>query len=135
VARIPAVEIAPGMFMPLVDVHTVVLGVRLQFTALVDSGADRTMVPAAMLDALGIDVRSLPPGTPSLGANGTRISTKKFDTELSYRGRVFATTVSVLPQLPLPVVGRDDFMRKFTVHMHWNDNPPTWCATRIKDPR
>lgn len=134
-SRIPAVEVSPGSFMPLVSVQTVILGTPRQFTALVDSGADYTVVPARLLVAYGVDVRSLPQGRPSVGANGTPIPTWVYDMDLMYRGRLFAASVGVLPSLPGPILGRDDFMRKFTVHMHWSDNPPSWCATRVRNPR
>lgn len=121
--------------MPLVLVQTTVLGLPREFTALVDSGADATMIPAGLLAAYGIDLTTLVQNGWSVGANGTKIPKYDFLMELWHRNRRFATQVSVLPSLPVPVLGRDDFMRAFGIHFHWDIDPPEWCVRRISNPR
>jgi hypothetical protein len=121
--------------MPLVRVQTTVLGSLRAFTALVDSGADATMIPASLLAAYGIDLSTLVQNGWSVGANGTQIPKYVFAMELWHRNRRFATQVNVLPILPVPVLGRDDFMRAFGIHFHWEVDPPEWCIRRIRNPR
>ena len=135
--RLPAYEELPGYFVPLVRVTTTVLGVDREFTALVDSGADLTMLPASVLVGFGVDVAGLPRVGWTIGASGTRSKIPRYEyaMDLWHRNRRFATTVAVLPNLPKPILGRDDFMRAFGVHFHWETDPPEWCVRRIRNPR
>lgn len=130
--RIPAFEELPGYFVPLIAVRSPILGVEREFTALVDSGADFTMIPVSMLIGYGVNPRTLVQTGWTIGANGTRIPRFDYSMELWHRGRLFGTRVGVLPNLPRPVVGRGDFMRAFGVHFHWDEHPPAWCVRKIR---
>ena len=130
--RILAVQERQGYFVPLVTVKTAVLGVEREFTALVDSGADYTMVPASLLASYGVDVRNLPQIGWMIGANGTQVPMRRYSADLWFRNRRFATEVGVLPNLPRPIVGRGDFFQFFGVHFHWCVSPPAWCVIRVR---
>ena len=129
--RIPATVGSGGAFYPFVGVDVRLpagLAPRV-FTALVDSGADRTVVPRFVIDALGVDHRTLPiladeRGTPlkGEGADG------RFEIRIC-RGSVRWQGVTICEEFwvtnaPVVLLGRADFFRRFDVFFDWSATLP-----------
>ena len=76
-------------------------------TAVLDSGADRSLFPVSFVEALGVDVDKLPEAKCAdrfwVGPDGT----------------------------PWPLIGRDDFFARFDVHFYWSEAPPVFEIERI----
>lgn len=103
--------------------------VHLVVNALVDSGADTTIVPADLLPDPQ-DWGTLPP-FPGLAGGGTGAG-GGFDIRcfvgcsVEWRGIVFATDIAVAePGKSVPILlGRNDFFRTFAVQFQWHKKPP-----------
>jgi hypothetical protein len=122
--RIEATQIAPGVFLPLLVVTLNMNGRSLSEMGLVDSGADRTMVPASWVEACGVPYASLGQTMHGSGAGG-QYEYKMATGELTYGRKPFCTQFQVAAaNLPGPVLGRNDFFKKYVVRFAWHRNPP-----------
>lgn len=124
--RVEGTAVGPNRWTPLITVSLVVVDKTFNFTALVDSGADCTILPAELVEAVGVPFSSLPksPGS-GVGAGGAfEIRVGRGD--LIYDGVKFATQFSVAAPkcLASPLLGRSDFMRLFVVRFNWHKTPP-----------
>ena len=131
-ARIAGTEIRPGVFDPLVTILLPGLQrpdgsvVTWRGLAIVDSGADFSIIPAEIFLAAGVDWDKLPaPIETSHGAGGP-LRYRWHDGNLIWEGHVIATRYAVgeLGRVPLPLLGRDDFFRRFNVRFRWFKTPP-----------
>lgn len=68
--RVEATEERPGYWVPLVTILLRLPSVAGSFTALVDSGADMTIVPAELVEAFKVPWASIPGGGPGQGVGG-----------------------------------------------------------------
>lgn len=124
--RIKATEVAPGRFLPMLDIEIRVPVARAQMLGLVDSGADLTIVPGQVLEAIGVPWTSLKKAGDSVGAGGG------FETRIA-KGAVLWEGSRIREQLlvaqpgalPWPLIGRDDFFKKHVVRFSWHRQPPT----------
>jgi hypothetical protein len=131
-ARYDAARLPDGSYYPFLEVDVVLRRQSQRITAIVDSGADRTVVPRIVVEALGVDFASLeqpqhPDGTPisGFGASG--------DFELKVcLGKVRWKTSTVCKEFwvadmgtkAIVLLGRDDFFRKYDVSFNWAVDPP-----------
>lgn len=127
--RFTAQLLAPDRHLPLVQIvlrlHS---GPLLIPEALVDSGADTTVLPAESLEGIA-SYRSLTPlaGGGARGPGGA-FEVRRCDGTLAFENTIFARRFAVAEPgaLPLPVLGRDDFFRRFAVSFDWYRDPPTF---------
>ncbi len=122
--RVLGYELQPGRFYPIITLTLEYQGRFQQTLAIVDSGADQTMIPAEVIAGLGIDVSRLPKAPPNIGAGGA--DQRLCDLEVSWRGYVFANRVVVAEagSLPIALAGRGELFQKFTVRFAWHKVPP-----------
>lgn len=117
---------AAGIYRPLVEVVLRAGRVRRRLTALVDSGADLSLIPAELLEDL-MPFESLARAGQAAGVGIAEM--RSADLTLTFGGTVFATRVLVVApgtDLPFAVLGRDDFFRHFDVGFRWSQTPPTF---------
>ena len=107
-------------------------------TAVLDSGADRSLFPVSFVEALGVDVDKLPEvkrkdGSPMPGGGvGGEFEMKECRGKLRWRQWKFADRFWVGPDgTPWPLIGRDDFFARFDVHFYWSEAPPVFEIERI----
>lgn len=125
--RVEGIQVMPGVFAPLLIVSIEFSSVVLEGPALIDSGADCTVIPGEILEATAHTFDSLPPhpGT-SVGAGG------KFETRICQGGTVKWRKWTICDEfqvaapgtLPWALLGRQDFFRLFVVRFQWHRNPP-----------
>lgn len=118
-----------GLYRPLIEV-TLTIGTTSQLVwMLVDSGADRTTISPDLAKALtGLEFDQLgDPGPEILGmgdtAGGSGTPSREIDGEVAYLGRRVPARIWVAPT-PYPVLGREDFMKRFVCRFYWDRNPP-----------
>jgi hypothetical protein len=125
---------AGGAIRPIVDVILRYKGTNLPIRALVDSGADMTMIPIA----IGEFLTGLP--FPQLGTDAGRSKglgdkeepIRRIDAEAIYAGRRFARSVTVGP-VGRMVLGQSDFMTTFDVRFYWG-HTPKWFSIEPTNP-
>ncbi len=114
--------------VPVLVLNIVASGPAILLAGIVDSGADRTLLPKAVAPAIGIPETSLIP-TPqgSGGAGGTSFPTWDLPPGISIAGHVMAFTPHPQPwgpAIPLapqfaenatPLFGRADFFQAFVI--------------------
>lgn len=110
---------------PIVFVHLLYGGLGLEVQAIVDSGADTTIVPAEVAAAVGVEWAKLAPGTKGLGVGGT-CEMRLVDMAIKYKDWKYSGMVTIAEPKHLPVVllGRTDFFRYFVARFHWFKDPP-----------
>lgn len=70
--RVEATAAGPNRWSPLLAIGAVVGGARGNFTALLDSGADMTILPGELAEAFGVNFAALTPlSGPGVGVGGT----------------------------------------------------------------
>ncbi len=126
--RIAATEVAPGHLVPLLRVDIEVNGYVGILPAILDSGADRVMVPFEFLQPAGVAFGALPlaPGK-QLGAGG-EFPARVCRAKISWKGTTICDEVYVIAQgskLPFILLGRDDFFTKYSIRFNWQRTPPT----------
>jgi hypothetical protein len=103
-------------------------GVRVP--ALIDSGADNTLVPAAFVALLGVDFQDLPPGPGGSGAGGTLDARLCQGTIRWEQEKVLLMTQFMVAEPnkgPASVLlGRADFFKLYVPRFHWHKNPPVF---------
>lgn len=94
-------------------------------SAIVDSGADKCLVPGDYVEATGITFASLPPLPPGISAGG-QFPKSLCQGRISYLGRVICQEFEVAPPGLFDVIllGREEFFTKFVVRFQWHRNPP-----------
>jgi hypothetical protein len=127
---VPSVEehllanLEDGVYRPVVDIVVRIGGTTQTLRALVDSGADLTVIPTSVAEAMagkpfeelgGVD-------TEMQGVCG-KVPAKYIEATGTYMGRDFADHVLVGPA-PRTLVGRVDFMTVFNARFYWNREPP-----------
>jgi len=132
-ARYPATEVVPDYYLPLVAVTLTVGNRSFLVKALVDSGADGSVLRAESLKGL-VPFSSLPPasGDEAAGAGGA-FEIRRLGGTLTFAQVEFRHGVAVAEPgaLPVSVLGRDDFFRHFVVRFEWFRDQPVFDV----DPR
>lgn len=130
--RVEATEERPGYWVPLVTVVLRLPAVTASFTALVDSGADMTILPAELVEAFKVPWSSIPGGGPGQGVGGG-FEIRTLSGDLSYHGVTFATSFAVAEpgHLPRPLLGRGDFFQRFVLRFNWHKATPEFHADPV----
>jgi len=121
--------IDPGgqvIFRPIVLVAIVLPnGLRGEGPAIIDSGADMTVVPFEAILGAGIDWDKLPPGEMGIGAGGA-FERRALQASIFYRTWQICDRVDVAApgMLGSILLGREDFFKKFVVRFAWHKTPP-----------
>jgi hypothetical protein len=107
--------------LPLVAVGLRYGARRVRLRALIDSGADASLLDASHADALGLD-RASAERIPSVGADGTAFKTLRWpyaDLELEFGGESFPFRGAFFDVAPgsefINLMGRADFFERFIV--------------------
>lgn len=93
--------------------------------AVIDSGADVTIVPFEVFVGAGLEWTKLPAGSQGLGAGGV-FERRPLQAEIRYRDWLICDSVEVAQPgaLPFALLGRQDFFQKFIVRFAWHKSPP-----------
>jgi hypothetical protein len=125
---------ADGVYTPLVEVEFRFPGDPRTPLALVDSGADRTMLPAEFLPA-SVPYESLTVLGTGRGVGG-EFEIRRCDHEVWFqKWKVCGVFIVIEPgKMPDPTVllGRLDFMKRFTVSFDWHEERGTFDIKPIK---
>lgn len=125
--RIEGIEVAPNFYAPLLTVLLEVDNLTQQMMAMVDSGADRTIIPAEVLDAHPTvsfsDLSPLPTG--GVGAGGG-FEIRECPGKITWRQWEICDGFQVAEpgKLKMALLGREDFFKRFIVRFVWDKNPP-----------
>ncbi len=130
-----AVQISTLFPMPFVGVEVTVGDRTLPCAGLVDSGADRTLVPFEIAVAFGIDATSLPVVSYQAGEVGLAEQRVLAGT-VTYQGVTVCSEqvlISAEGSLPFPwvILGREDFFRLFSITFHWDASPPGFTVAPL----
>lgn len=104
--------------------------------AVVDSGADTTSVPAEFLEGTPIDVASLPIVGEGSGAGG-KFPYRLCQTEIWWEkwkvcDRFLVLDAGQMGDLPVVLLGREDFFKRFDVSFDWSRTPvPRFWVKRL----
>ena len=100
------------------------------YRALVDSGADKSMVSADLIAALGAKWEKLTDPQPELGAGGI-FETRFCPGQIYFGGVLITNGFRVAPAthvnglfISVFILGRADFFQKFIPTFHWEESPP-----------
>lgn len=117
-----------GIYLPILNVELEIPEGTFTGPAVIDSGADMTLIPYEVIEPTQIPFDSLPLAPlPGMGAGGT-FEVRELPGRLSWRQYEIASpTVHVAERgrLPFALLGRQDFFEKFTVRFSWHRQPPT----------
>jgi hypothetical protein len=129
--RIPGTPF-PGGHRPIIPVTIEANGRTLPFDALIDSGADRTVVPGEFMAQFGISFASLgfsdPNPSSGVGAAGGG-HTRYCDGTIRWGTTILASSFQVAPpstRPPAVCLGRNDFFRNYVVRFSWHKDPPVF---------
>jgi hypothetical protein len=114
-----------AVYRPIVIVQLEANGMGMQGPAIVDSGADTTMVPAEIAAGLGIDYAKLPGGTKGKGVGGA-CESRMASLTVCYQSWRLTGQIAIAEPKRLDVVllGRADFFQRFVVRFNWFKSPP-----------
>jgi hypothetical protein len=114
------------VYAPIVIVTIEVPGCIATRPAVIDSGADSTIVPFEFIKDCKIDFATLSGSNMGVGAGG-KFETRLLAARVKYREWVICDEAKVAQPgsgLPLVLLGRADFFAKFLVKFRWDVTPP-----------
>lgn len=131
--RLPATRIGVGpdgadIFRPIIIVTIEIGGRAVQGPALVDSGADNTLVPFEAVAPLGIDFMKLPAGAGGSGPGG-KLDTRPCKGIMRWERAVLMTDFVVAEPGKGPetvLLGRADFFKLYVPRFHWHKDLPVF---------
>ncbi len=141
--RIPATHVGTGpdgaeIYRPIIIV-SIEIGARgVRVPALVDSGADNTLVPYEYIAALGVEFKDLPAGHGGVGPGGALETRQckgilRWDKEKVILMEKF--TVAEPGKGPDGILlGRADFFRLYVPRFHWHKDPPVFDLDPVASP-
>jgi hypothetical protein len=135
VPRIPGTHVGTGpdgaeIFRPIIIVAIEIGGLVIRVPALVDSGADNTLVPESFVAPLGVDFSKLAPGPGGLGPGGG-LDTRMCHGLIRWEKEKVVLMTGFLVAEPgkgpdTVLLGRADFFRLYVPRFHWHKNPPVF---------
>lgn len=133
--RIPATHVGTGpdgaeIFRPIIIVAIEIGGRSIRVPALVDSGADNTLVPEEFVAPLGVDFRRLAAGPGGVGPGGD-LDTRLCQGVMRWEKEKAVLMTSFMVAEPgkgpeTVLLGRADFFRLYVPRFHWHKNPPVF---------
>jgi hypothetical protein len=135
VPRISGTHVGTGpdgaeIYRPIIVVSIEIGGLLIRVPAIVDSGADNTLVPEPFVAPLGVAFARLPVGPRGVGPGGGLDArpcqgTMRWEKEKSLlMTRFLVAEPGKGPESVL--LGRADFFRLYTPRFHWHKNPPVF---------
>jgi hypothetical protein len=135
VPRIPATHVGTGpdgaeIFRPIIIVAIEIGSMRIRVPALVDSGADNTLVPFEFVEPLGIVFDDLPAGHGGSGPGGP-LDTRPCNARMIWekeKALLMETFIVAEPKKGPDAVllGRADFFKAYIPRFHWHKDPPVF---------
>ena len=133
--RIPETHAGTGpdgaeIFRPIIIVAIEIGGLVIRVPALVDSGADNTLVPEEFVAPLGVDFRRLAAGPGGVGPGGG-LETRLCPGVMRWEKEKIVLMTSFMVAEPgkgpeTVLLGRADFFRLYVPRFHWHKNPPVF---------
>ena len=131
--RLAATNVGTGpdgrpIYRPIIIVSIEIGGRIVQGPALVDSGADNTLVPFDAVAPLGVDFLQLPRGPGGSGPGGT-LDVRVCQGKLRWDNRMLMTEFMVAEPTKGPgaiLLGRADFFTLYVARFQWHKNPPVF---------
>jgi hypothetical protein len=107
--------------------------------AIIDSGADTTIVPIEFLVDCGVDYDKLPPpppGSKSKGAGGA-FESRELAARVKWREWIVTDVILVAGPKSLPAIllGRADFFGRFNIRFRWDAIPPYVDVDPVATPK
>jgi hypothetical protein len=134
-------EVATGRYYPVVPVRFD-FGTRVvEIGCVLDSGADRTIIPGQLIDEHhpSLDYGDLRLSPENAGGVTGALEIRDCPGSASYLGVTFCTSLLAAPPGVMnddfPLLGRGDFFTKFVVKFNWNRNPPSFRVDEVKGKR
>lgn len=128
--RIQGTLVAPGFYRPLLPVSLHVQGrTPIIAGALIDSGADWTIVPFTLIKNTGIRFEELPLLSKRGEGAGGSFEIRECLGEVKWRQWVVCTKFLVGEPGKFestPLLGREDFFKRFVVRFLWHKDPPSF---------
>ena len=93
-------------------------------TAMLDSGADESSIPANLLTVLGVKKSTLQPAGQMSGIANLPLPYFKAHVQMFWKNWKIADEIGVLPAHTPILLGRNDFFARFVVTFDWSHNPP-----------
>lgn len=133
--RIKGTEVAKGVYSPIIKVDFRCNGVGGLVPAIVDSGADKCLVPGDFVEAAGVTFASLTPLPEGTGAGG-QFPKSLCKGQISYAGCVLCDEFEVVPPglFNFILLGREEFFSKFVVRFQWHRDPPFFDVDPVVKP-
>jgi hypothetical protein len=115
-----------GIRRPVVEISLRLGSKTVPLRALVDSGADQTIIPTQLAEAMtGQSFKELDGEEIVMEGVCGKVPAKVIPATATYGSRTFATRVMVGPT-PRVLVGREDFMAAFNARFYWGRKPPVF---------
>lgn len=101
----------------------------LAYQAIVDSGADNSIISAELVAALGAKWEKMTDPQQHIGAGGP-FMTRHCRASLYYGSTLICDGLRVAEPGKMPaeinflLLGRSDFFKKYIASFHWNESPP-----------
>ena len=114
-------------WIPLVPITLTAATLGVRAVAILDSGADITIVPFEQVAPLGFEWEKLAAGQRSTGAGGS-FERRVCPVAITFETWRICDDVEVAEpgKLPATLLGRVEFFTKFVVRFNWFHNPPTF---------
>lgn len=124
------------VYAPLIIIAIHVGGCLAQGPAIIDSGADGTVIPIEALVGCGVAWDSLSNGVMGQGAGGA-FERRPLDARVQFREWTICERIQVAApgSLPAALLGREDFFAKFVIRFNWHKSPPEVLIDPVADSR
>ena len=123
--RLRGYQRSDGVFSPTIEVVIRAPGEPYALLAVVDSGADSTILSAEYLPA-SVTYADLPVLGEAQGVGGT-FEIARWDVQVWFDKWKVCDAVQVIEPgkspTPMMLLGRSDFFRRFTVYFDWHSQP------------
>ena len=136
--KFEASELGNGALGPLIEISISLEDYEPKGTgfALVDSGADITVLPFEVLIPVGVKWDNLPPSPHGSQGLGGSVETRHINGTISHKGTTFYNgDIPVLQPgsgISGPILGRADFFTTFGVVFEWHKDPPVFHVNSLE---
>jgi hypothetical protein len=109
------------------------------YQAIVDSGADNSLISAELVESVGAKWEKMTDPLEQIGAGGP-FETRLCGGQIYYAGVLICNGLRVAEPGKMPaginflLLGRGDFFSKFVASFHWDESPP-WFEVDLAPPK
>ncbi len=140
--RVPATSAGIGpdgleIFRPIIILTIEIGSLTVRAPGLIDSGADKTLVPYEAIAPLGIDFEKLAAGAGGRGPGG-ELETRQCQGTIRWDKVLLMTEFTVAEPGKGPdavLLGRADFFQIYIPRFHWHKDPPVFDLDPIANAR